>query len=129
MLGQVEERSLVTEFEDEATPRVALTHSSPGVGDDAAGVVSHLGGGAVLPAKETSDGAVPFKDGGEDGTVADCVEGVGDVHSDDGIFLAEGEIGHTGAKLHAAAEATPGLYGLKTGTNHSARDIGSNSTK
>ncbi len=92
-------------------------------------MVSHLGGGAVLPAEEPSDGAVPFEDGGEDGTVADCVEGVGDVHSDDSIFLAVGEVGHAGAKLHATAEATPGLYGLETGTNHFARDIGSNCTK
>ena len=56
--GQMEKGSLVTELEEETAPRVTLTHSSPSVGDDVTRVVSHLGGGAVIPAKETSDGAV-----------------------------------------------------------------------
>ena len=87
---QMEEGSLVTELEEETAPGVTLTHSSPSVGDDVTGVVSHLGGGAVLPAKEPSDGAVSFEDGKEDGTVAHCVECVGNVYSNDGIFLAVG---------------------------------------
>ena len=86
--GQVKEGSLITEFEKETAPGVTLAHSSPGVGYDVTGVVSHLGRGAVLPAKETSDGAVPVKDGGEDGAVAYCIKRVGDVDSNDGVFLA-----------------------------------------
>jgi hypothetical protein len=86
----MEEGSLVTKLEEETAPGVTLTHSGPCVGYDVTGVVSHLGGGAVLPAKETSDGTVSFEDGREDGTVAHCVECIGNVHSDDGIFLAVG---------------------------------------
>ena len=90
MSGQVEEGSLVPELEEETAPGVTLTHSGPGVGYDITGVVSHLGGGAVLSTKETSDRAVSFEDGREDGTVAHCVECIGNVHSNDGIFLAVG---------------------------------------
>ena len=90
MLRQVDESSLVTEFEKETAPGVTLAHSSPGVGYDVTGVVSHFGRGAVFPAKETSDGAESFEDGGENGAVAHLVKRVGNVHSNDGIFLAVG---------------------------------------
>ena len=60
---------MVTELEEETASGVTLTHSGPCVGYDVTGVVSHLGGSAVLPGKETSDGTVSFEDGREDGTV------------------------------------------------------------
>ena len=108
----MEEGSLEAEFKEEAAPGVTLTHTSPGVGYDVTGVVSHLRGGAVLPTEETSNWAVTVHNSGEDGTVAYCVECIRYIHGNNGIFLAVGEVSHPGAKFHAAAKATSGLYGL-----------------
>ena len=52
---------------------------------------------------ETSDGAVPFEDDREDGSMTYCFGG------------------HTGAKLHTETEASSGLYGLKIRTEQYQR--------
>ena len=107
----MKEGSLVAEFKKETAPGVALTHSSPGVSYNVTGMVSHLRGGAVLPMEEMSNGAVTVQNGGDDGTVAYCVERIGYIHSNNGILLVVCEVSHPGAKLHAAAKATADLYG------------------
>ena len=88
----MEEGSLVAEFKEETAPGVALAHAGPRVGYDVTGVVSHLGGGAALPAEEASNRTVTVQDSREDGTVANCVERIRYIHGNNGIFLAVCEI-------------------------------------